>query len=297
MISPYVRRLRLAAELTRLREAAGLTHEQLAAKIGQPRSRFKISRLENGRVRPAQAEILKLLEALAVTGEQWDQLMEVAGDAAARGWWVDYGEDMGERQARYADLETGTIRIREFHQTFIPGLLQTPEFTRERSDVDAHFGPVSYTVGRASEARQQRQKMVLRQGGPTYEVVLDEVAVRRWSAPPQVLRPQLEYLVKLLPTTSSVTLRVLPVDARIAGYQVPRSAFSLYTYPDAADPRVVAVDTVTDDLILTTLDKASQVERYERLFDALSEAAWTPEDSIAFLAQTADRLSSEAGAA
>ncbi|HKS43575.1 MAG TPA: hypothetical protein VJT49_00400 [Amycolatopsis sp.] len=31
MISPYVRWLRLAAELTRLRESAGPTHEQPAA--------------------------------------------------------------------------------------------------------------------------------------------------------------------------------------------------------------------------------------------------------------------------
>lgn len=295
MISPYVRRLRLAAELTELREAAGLKHEQLAARIGQPRSRSKISRLENGRIRPAQAEILKILEALGVTGERWDRLMEVARDAAERGWWVDYGEDMGARQATYADLEAGASRIREFQQAFIPGLLQIPEFTRQRSDVDAHFGPVS--VPRASEARQQRQKMVLRQGGPAYEVVLDEVAVRRWSAPPQILRQQLEYLVELLPSTPSVTVRVLPVDARIEGYVVPRSAFSLYTYPDAADPRVVAVDTVTDDLVLTTLDKAEQVERYERLFTALAEASRTPEDSIAFLAETADRLPAEAGAA
>ncbi|MGH3520536.1 MAG: Scr1 family TA system antitoxin-like transcriptional regulator [Haloechinothrix sp.] len=86
---------------------------------------------------------------------------------------------------------------------------------------------MSYPVPRASEARQTRQKMVLRPGGPAYEVVLDEVAVRRWSAPPQVLRPQLEYLVELLPITLTVTVRVLPVDARIAGYIVPRSAFSL----------------------------------------------------------------------
>lgn len=297
MISPYVRRLRLAAELIELREAAGLTHEQLAARIGQPRSRSKISRLENGRIRPAQAEILKILEALDVTGERWDRLMEVARDAAERGWWVDYGEDMGVRQAVYADLEAGASRIREFQQTFIPGLLQIPEFTRQRSDADAHFGPVSYTVPRASQARQQRQKMVLRQGGPTYEVVLDEVAVRRWSAPPQILRRQLEYLVQLLPATPAVKLRVLPVDAKIEGYVVPRSAFSLYAYPDKADPRVVAVDTVTSDLVLTTLGEADQVERYEALFSALAAASRTPEDSIAFLAETAERLAAEAGAA
>ena len=35
MISPYVRRHRLARELRQLREAAGLTHAQLADRIGQ----------------------------------------------------------------------------------------------------------------------------------------------------------------------------------------------------------------------------------------------------------------------
>lgn len=297
MISPYVRRLRLAAELTQLRESAGLTHEQLAAKIGQPRSRSKISRLENGRTRPTQAEILKLLEALGVEGERWDQLMEVARDAAERGWWVSYGEEMGARQAMYADLEAGASSIRAFEQTFIPGLLQIAEFTRHRSDAEAQFGPVSYTVPRAAEARQTRQKMVLRPGGPTYEVVLDEVAVRRWSAPPGVLRAQLEYLVEMVPATPAVTVRVLPVDARIAGYVVPRSAFSLYTYPDPADPQVVAVDTVTSDLVLTTLGEAGEVARYTQLFDALAAAALEPADSLAFLADVARQLPAEAGVA
>ncbi|HEX9359902.1 MAG TPA: helix-turn-helix transcriptional regulator, partial [Streptosporangiaceae bacterium] len=43
MISPYVRKLRLAAELRALRAGAGLTHEQLAKRIGE--SRAQISRL------------------------------------------------------------------------------------------------------------------------------------------------------------------------------------------------------------------------------------------------------------
>ena len=39
MISPYVRRLRLAAELRALRTHAGVTHVQLAKQIGQSRRR------------------------------------------------------------------------------------------------------------------------------------------------------------------------------------------------------------------------------------------------------------------
>ena len=50
MISPYVRRLRLGAELRALRAAAGLTHEQVAKRIGE--SRAQISRLENGHAMP-----------------------------------------------------------------------------------------------------------------------------------------------------------------------------------------------------------------------------------------------------
>ena len=46
MNSSYVRRLRLARELLELRKESGLTHAELAAKIGQ--SRAQISRLENG---------------------------------------------------------------------------------------------------------------------------------------------------------------------------------------------------------------------------------------------------------
>jgi transcriptional regulator with XRE-family HTH domain len=48
MISPYVRKLRLAAEMRRLRAGSGLTADQVAKKIG--RSRADISRLENGHV-------------------------------------------------------------------------------------------------------------------------------------------------------------------------------------------------------------------------------------------------------
>jgi transcriptional regulator with XRE-family HTH domain len=48
MISPYVRKLRLATEMRRLRADSGLTADQLAKRIG--RSRADISRLENGHV-------------------------------------------------------------------------------------------------------------------------------------------------------------------------------------------------------------------------------------------------------
>ncbi|MBV9315493.1 MAG: helix-turn-helix domain-containing protein [Pseudonocardia sp.] len=90
MISPYVRRQRLAAELEQLRDDAGLTHAELATRIGE--SRMKITRLENGRViRDGQATVMKIIDTLGVTGDRWSSIMDVARDAAERGWWASYG--------------------------------------------------------------------------------------------------------------------------------------------------------------------------------------------------------------
>ena len=84
MISPYVRRLRLGTELRELRAGAGLTHEQVARRIGE--SRAQISRLENGHV-VDQADVMKILDALGVDGERWTQVITIAREAGERGWW------------------------------------------------------------------------------------------------------------------------------------------------------------------------------------------------------------------
>ncbi|MET9263712.1 helix-turn-helix domain-containing protein [Amycolatopsis sp. NPDC004079] len=102
-----------AAELA---EAAGLMHERLSARIGQPRSRSKISRLANERIHPPQAEILKILDALGVECDRRDRLLEVARDAVELGWWIDYDKELGLRQAVCSDLDAGASRIREFHR-------------------------------------------------------------------------------------------------------------------------------------------------------------------------------------
>ncbi|WP_214103948.1 helix-turn-helix domain-containing protein [Acrocarpospora catenulata] len=276
MISPYVRRLRLAAELRRLRTSAQLTHEQLAKRIGLPRA--QISRLENGHVVDL-ADIMAILEELAVHGERWTQIITIAREAGERGWW-ESNKAMGERQALFADLEAGAQTIREFQMTFLPGLLQTAEFTRARADADRRDGAAGFRPDKAAEARLGRQRMLRRPGGPTYEVIVDEVAIRRRAAPAEVVQQQLYHLAATVNGDPKITLRVLPIDAVIDGYSLPRSAFSIYTFADPGDPTVVAVDTVTDDLVLTESDATT---RYETLFGRIRNAALPPDESLQFL--------------
>jgi transcriptional regulator with XRE-family HTH domain len=284
LISPYVRRLRLAAELRALRAEAGLTHEQLAAKIGQ--SRAQISRLENGHV-VDQNDVMTILDVLDVDGHRWTEIMTIAREAGERGWW-ESNRAMGERQMRCADLEAGARTIREFQMTFIPGLLQTPQFTRARAEADRRSRRVDYQTDKVIEGRIGRQRMLRRPDGPTYDVIVDEVAVRRRAAPAEVVKEQMYNLTATVNGSPTITVRVLPMSARIGDFAVPRSAFSIYTFADPADPTVVTVDTVTDDL---TLVAPEDVAMYERMYSRLSEAALSVGESLDLLIAHAKDLS------
>ena len=136
------------------------------------------------------------------------------------------------------------------------------------------------------EARNQRQRMLRRPGGPSYDVIIDELAIRRVAAPPEVLKAQLYHVAARVNGEPQTTVQVLPIDAVIEGYAVPRSAFSIYTFPDPGDPIIVAVDTVTDDLVLT---EEAAVKRYDELFDRLSAAALPVEESLELLISTANK--------
>jgi transcriptional regulator with XRE-family HTH domain len=281
MISPYVRRLRLAAELRALRTHAGITHVELAKQIGQ--SRAQISRLENGHV-VDQDDVMKILDALGVDDDRWTEIMTIAREAGERGWW-ESNRFMGERQSLYANLEAGAQSIREFQMTFIPGLLQTPEFTRARGEADQLAGVIHLHPEKAASGRLGRQRMLRRPNGPTYEVILDELAVRRPSAPPEVLKAQLYHIAATANGSAKIRVRVLPVSVWIEGYSLPRSAFSIYTFADPNDPTIVAVDTVTNDLVLTEGD---EVKRYEELYDRLRNAALPEDTSLELLIDAAN---------
>ena len=171
MISPYVRRLRLATEVRALRAGAGLTADQLGKRIG--RSRADISRLENGHV-VDQADIIAILDAVGVDGDRWTQIVTIAREAGERGWW-ESNKTMGDRQALYANLEAGAASICEYQQTFVPGLLQTPEFVRARAAADVTLTLVTRGLRAQGEDAEPRLRVVHGASAGT-ELVLAEAS-------------------------------------------------------------------------------------------------------------------------
>jgi transcriptional regulator with XRE-family HTH domain len=281
MISPYVRRVRLGMELRALRLEKNLNQDRVARLV--EKSRMEISRLESGQSAD-EGTVLDILEALGVEGDRWTTIAMIASDAGRQGWW-DTVKHIGDRQALYADLEAGAVTIQAYEQTFLPGLLQIPEYVAAATAASAALEPVPLNVEGILAGRTGRQRNLRRPGGPSLDVIVDETAIFRLAAPSDMVQLQLRHLADVFTGGQvGVTLRVLRTRARIADFAVPRGTFSIYTYPDPADPQVVALDTVTSDVILT--DEAS-VSEYEKLYDRLRDAALPPAESADFLAKAA----------
>jgi Predicted transcriptional regulators len=279
--SPIVRRQRLGAELRRMRKAHELTLDQVAERLGWA-SNSKVSRIEKGQSRPDLADVMDLLDLYEVTGGKREELIAIARDAAnTRGWWRSIA-GLGQRQRGYAELEVGAAEIREYTQFHVPGLLQTQGYARARVmsgrdlygnlDIDADF-----------RARETRQLVLRRDVPPQYEAIIEESALQRNVAPPEVMRDQLEHLVGLT-ELPNVTIQVLPSNAKVGDFHVPHTAFSLYRFQDPADPETVALETLTSDIHIHDEEDLAQ---YKMVYGWLRAAALPPAKSVDYLGRLA----------
>ncbi|RLP93043.1 XRE family transcriptional regulator [Micromonospora sp. BL4] len=276
--SPVIRRVRLGAELRQLRRREALTLEQVCDRLGWA-STSKLSRIELGQSRPDLADVLDLLDVYQVPTPTRDALIVIARDAAtSRGWWKTLGE-MSERQRTYAELETGAAHIVEYQPAVVPGLLQTPAYARLRVAAGALLAPDVDVEGEV-RARALRQEVLRRADPPRYTAVLAEAACDPGDLPDPVWREQLRHLVAVS-GLAHVTVRLLPRGVAGDGLH-PLTPYSCYAFPDPADPRTVMLEALTTDVRLAT---ALDVDRYERMTEALLAAALSPEETVTALAR------------
>ncbi|MFI5925358.1 helix-turn-helix domain-containing protein [Micromonospora sp. NPDC051543] len=276
--SPVIRRARLGAELRQLRRREALTLEQVCDRLGWA-STSKLSRIELGQSRPDLADVLDLLDVYQVPGPVRDALIVIARDAAtSRGWWKALGE-MSERQRVYAELEAGAADIVEYQPALVPGLLQTAAYARSRVAAGVLLTP-EVDVEAEVRARALRQEVLRRADPPRYTAVLAEAVCDQGDLPVDVWREQLRHLVAVT-GLAHVTVRLLPRGLAGGGLH-PLTPYSWYAFSDPADPRTVMLEALTTDVRLATV---LDVDRYERMTEALLAAALSPEESVTVLAR------------
>ncbi|WP_328343188.1 helix-turn-helix domain-containing protein [Micromonospora sp. NBC_00421] len=293
--SPILRRRRLGSDLRRLREAAGLTGDQVIERIGWA-SASKLSRLENGRSRPDPEDVRALLDLYEADTELREELLVITEEAGDMRAWRRSYPVMTRQQLGWAELEAGCAQIREYNPVLVPGLLQTEGYARLRivSANAAAAGAADPSVRDDPEtevkARLGRQSLLDRPDGPGYTAVLEEAALGRRACPSEVLREQLAHLCELA-MLPNVTLHLLLRDTRIGEFYLPPTAFSLYRFADPQDPETLAIEGGFIDVMST---EASTVNHYKVAFEWLCSAALSASDTLTWLFAASGRLTDTA---
>ncbi|GIJ26046.1 transcriptional regulator [Micromonospora qiuiae] len=294
--SPIRRRGRLGNELRQLREAAGLTGDQVIEQIGWA-SASKLSRLENGRSRPDPQDVQTLLDLYGAGEAVQKKLLDITHQAGDMRGWLKKFPAMTQQQRGFAELEAGCAEISEYSPVLVPGLLQTTGYARlrlssaQRVDQEAGDPQTGEDVEAEIAARLARQELLTQDTDPPrYTAVLEEAALGHRAGPPEVLREQLAQLRELA-TLPNVTLHVLLRETPVDRWYLPPTAFSLYRFADPLDPETLAIEGGFTDVMSTEI---IALNRYKVVFEWLRTAALSDTDTYQWLTQSLGRLSGAA---
>jgi transcriptional regulator with XRE-family HTH domain len=281
--SPTMRRRRLAAELLRLREAAGLTQEEVAGRLEWDPS--KLSRIENRQVGIIARDLRKLLDMYGVTDvEQREGYFAMAREGKQRAWWQSYGDVIPSEYGTLIGLETEAVTISSYGQELVPGLLQTADYARA---VIRAFRPddTADEITRRVEVRLARQAVLARDDPPRLWAVISEAVVRRAVGGQAVMAEQLRALASER-ERSVVTVQVLPFSA--GEHPAMAGSFVILDFPDP-EPAAVYLENASSALYL---ERITDVQRYAGMFRFVQAAALGPKESRDMLIAAAHELDS-----
>jgi transcriptional regulator with XRE-family HTH domain len=286
--SPTVRRRRLAAELRRLREASGKTHEDVAAELDWHRS--KVSRIEGAQfVRLSLTDLRALLDLYGVTDPgQRESLITLGRESRERGWWHSYVDVLPNPHSVLIGLEAETSSIRAYQSQLVPGLLQTEDYMRAILRVGLMVASHQEEIDRFVEIRKARQALLVQDPPVMLWTVLDEAVLRRRIGSADVMRAQLERLIEVA-ELPNVNVQVLPDDA--GEHPGLEGSFMILGFAES-DPDVVYIDAATGGLYV---EQPEDIIRYTWVFDHVRASALSPRDTVRFIQNSVDDLRRRGG--
>ncbi|MGH3647187.1 MAG: helix-turn-helix domain-containing protein [Micromonosporaceae bacterium] len=262
---PTIPRWQLGQELSRLRDAAGLTAADVAEKLDCSES--KVKKLEAGYVGVIKAELMLMLDLYQVDQAAQDSLFELQKLGKQRGWWSKFGR-VPNSFGTFLGLESSATSIRIFEPLMVHGLLQTEDYATALQSTIAP-GSTAEQVERQVKIRMARQERVLHgDEPPELWVVLDEAVLRRAVGDAEVMHRQLDHLRAV---SEQVTLQVVPFNH--GGHPGAFGAFTVFDFDDEIRSSVVYVECQAGGLYL---ERSVDLQRCNVAYNHLTAAALSP---------------------
>ncbi|MGW3649760.1 helix-turn-helix domain-containing protein [Streptomyces sp. NPDC000878] len=275
------RRVRLATELRKLRERAGMTATETAPLLGT--SSGQLSNVESARFGVSPDRVRAMARLYSCTDQAYiDALANMAGEKTRGWWWESYREVLPSGLLALAELEHHATALRTAFTSHIPGMLQTSEHAREifRHVIPA---PTPPEVEHRVSYRVKRQDVVYRADPNPYSTVIHEAALHMRVGGRDVARAQLRHLLDMS-ERDHITLRVLPFDVGA----FPGSGQSInYLCGPVPQLDTVQLDQFHGPMLL---DAEAHLEKYRRLLDTVEAVALGPEKSRDLILAIAQNL-------
>ncbi|WP_426569301.1 helix-turn-helix domain-containing protein [Streptomyces canus] len=267
------RRLRLAVELRKMRERAGMTVTEAARTLGT--SQGQLSNVESGRFGVSPERVRAMTRAYTCSDQAFVEALVDIATERTRGWWETFRDVLPPALLNIAELEHHATALWSANTAHIPGLLQITDHAREifrqvvpefsRSDIEHR---VSH--------RLQRQAVLDQDDSIPFRAIIHEAALRVPVGGPAVARRQLEHVVDQS-EREHITIRVIP--------------FAIGAYPGSgqnihyASGPVPQLDTVSLDQSHgpVLVDAEAQLEMYRILLDRMEQVALEPSKSRDFI--------------
>ncbi|QMU77253.1 helix-turn-helix domain-containing protein [Streptacidiphilus sp. PB12-B1b] len=263
--SPTIRQRRLARRLRELRTTAGLTHADAAHVLGSAES--KVGRIENAQSGIRLPDLRALMDAYGVTDPGARQEIEIlARESKQKGWWSRYANSVDSAYAAYVAVEWDSSELYNVETNLVPGLLQTPEYTRATVLLQAPDSTPE-AVDAQIDVRRERRKVLTRENPLQLWVIISESVLYHRVGGKEVMREQLESLVGDS-RRQNVELQVLPredpMNACLFG------PFVIMSFPTSGETDIIYAESPTSTLYY---EEEGDVDTYATLFRRLNMAA------------------------
>ncbi|MEU6223931.1 helix-turn-helix transcriptional regulator [Streptomyces sp. NPDC047042] len=272
---PTARQARLATELRRLREAAGLNATEAAALLGT--GRVQISHIESGLTGVSEERLRRMASHYACTDEEFINALVTMAIGRTRGWWEEYRGLLPTPFLDLSELEHHAKFQRHVAILHVPGLLQTEDYAR------AVFSSRLSELTHDELELRIRHRMARQEIAIPYEVVIHEAALRIRVSDRAGSKSQLAKLLEVS-EADHVTLRVIPLD--LDGFA---KASSTMTYVGGPVPKL---DTVVRDAPHGSMfiDSEAQLSTYRAGFRTVEASSLEPRQSRDFIHKLANEL-------
>lgn len=284
--SPAVRRRRLAAELRAIRESTGKSGDSVAAALGWSPS--KISRYELARTGLKIADVEKMLDYYEISGARREQLVNLARDAARKGWWEAYSDGLSEEYQQFIGLEHEARSIAIWHVEVVTGILQTEAYARHIIGSYSQVEPIApRMIDRLVSVRMRRQQVLDRDPPVQLSVVFDESVLRRRVGDNQVMFDQMQRLLDES-ERPNVTLRIYPLDQQ---HTIYGESFVIFGF-DSDGGGAAMQDVVTGELLrnLYAVESERETHLHRIAYRHLVERALDPQASRELIRHVAESV-------